>query len=212
MGLGRSVKHEWAMLRNLASSLIKNESIITTKARAKKTQALVENLITKAKKNYDKSLILADIFEPNVTIPKLYNVLKPRYQSRAGGYTRILNLEPRMNDKAPQVIMELVDNTQREMKLWYTAKIVARLELQNIAINPLTQKNVDKLLHNRENGEEKFREIVEICKKEFYSDPKSLENLPRMRNDKNTFKKRDHPYKIVPRPVKRNNATVFTSS
>ncbi|ODV96149.1 hypothetical protein PACTADRAFT_49549 [Pachysolen tannophilus NRRL Y-2460] len=216
MGLGRSVKHERALLRNLATSLIKHESIITTQAKAKLTQGLVENLITKAKKSVgpqsqEKLLQDArircgsDLFEHNITLPKLFDVLAPRYLERAGGYTRILKLESRIGDNAPQCILELVDNEDREIKYWLLAKTMARLELQKQPLNDLTKKNLDKLLkHKDEAGKQKFRDIVEICKKEFYANEESLENLPQLKENSNGFNRSllKDQIVMVPRPRK----------
>lgn len=204
MVLGRSVKHKNALLRNLATALIKHESIVTTEPKLKLTQRLVENLITKLKNNKSdiakaKIQVGAKLFEPNFTLPKVFETLVPRYENRDGGYTRILKLEPRLNDSASQCVLEFVDNKDRELKYWLMARLVARLELQELPINKLTQQNVEKITRTQEDRD-KFRETVEICKKTFYSDKSTLENLPRLENESNGFNKRLTNFKIVPRP------------
>lgn len=198
MVLGRSTKHVNSLLRNLATALIKHESIVTTEPKARMTQRLVENLITKLKTNKIE-LCKAKLFEHDVTIPKITEVLLSRYLDRQGGYTRILKLEPRLNDSASQCVLEFVDNKDREMKFWLVARLVARLELQGLELNELTRQNMEKLVRS-ELDEAKFRETVETCKKVFYSDPESLENLPRLTNETNGFNRRLSSIKIVPRP------------
>ncbi|CDK24283.1 unnamed protein product [Kuraishia capsulata CBS 1993] len=204
---GRNAQDVRLTLMNLCSSLIKHESIQTTAAKAKRTQRMIENLITKAKKTdnveYSLKKCKANLFEHSTTIPKLFNVIAPRYADRQGGYTRILKLENRFGDNAPQVILELVDNGEREMKFWLMAKVVARLELQGLPVNALTQKNVDALLMHR--SEEDFRKLVDICKKEFFNEPGSLDNLPRIEEDrpvKSVFHRNFQDYEIVPREAK----------
>ena len=63
-------------------------------------------------------------------------------------------------------VIELVDSNY-EIKLWYTAKTVARLELQGIELDDITELNIKKLTQYRVNGEQVFREAVETCKKNF---------------------------------------------
>lgn len=202
-------------MRNLVASLIENESVTTTAAKAKLAQGWVENLITKAKNakspseiSRAKVLVGADIYKQNETLPKIFDELVPRYGKRRGGYTRILKLEPRIGDNAPQVILELVDSSKREMKFWYIARVVARLELQGLELDSLTQKNVNSLLIHRENGEEVFRDAVKLCKERFYQDDESLvSNLPRIEGTKSGFHNEFLNYDVVPRPRKTNKKT-----
>ncbi|OWB67452.1 hypothetical protein B5S33_g2724 [[Candida] boidinii] len=215
MTLGRNAKQLRHTMRNLVASLIENESVTTTAAKAKIAQGWVENLITKAKNakspseiSRAKVLVGADIYKQNETLPKIFDELVPRYGKRRGGYTRILKLEPRIGDNAPQVILELVDSSKREMKFWYIARVVARLELQGLELDSLTQKNVRSLLIHRENGEEVFRDAVKLCKERFYQDDESLlSNLPRIEGTKSGFHREFLNYDVVPRPRKTNKKT-----
>jgi len=163
----------------LVTSLIEHESIVTTHAKAKEAQRLADKLISLTKKdNLEQAKRDAgeDLFKLKETIPKLFKDLRSRYSKREGGFTRVLRLEPRFGDRAEQSILELVDGP-KEMKLWLTARIVARLQLQDKPVDPLTQSNIDKLIQYRENGQQHFDELVERCKKEFYSDSKVLQEL-----------------------------------
>ncbi|ODV85679.1 hypothetical protein CANARDRAFT_27782 [[Candida] arabinofermentans NRRL YB-2248] len=219
MTLGRSAKALRHTMRNLASSLIQYESVTTTFAKAKMVQGLVENLITKTK-NADlkssevekllKIKLVGELYNQDITVPKMMNELRDRYSKRQGGYTRIIKLEPRIGDNAPQAIVELVDSSSREMKFWYIARVVARLELQGLPLDQLTKKNVESLLHHRVDGAKKFRDAVELSKKRWYMNENGkvikerLENLPRMKNDttKSGFHKEFTNYTVVPRPNK----------
>ena len=107
--LGGSPAHQKHMLANLAASLFTAERIHTTEARAKAVRPLAERLITKAKRGdvHSRRQVLAVIQDRDVA-HKLFSDIAPRYESREGGYTRILKIGPRQGDAAPMAILELV--------------------------------------------------------------------------------------------------------
>ena len=103
------------MSANLAASLIAAEAIETTEAKAKALRPYAEKLITKAKKASAGSnslhrhrQLVANLNGDLEMAQKLVDEIGPRYQSRPGGYTRILKLGPRQGDKAPMALIELV--------------------------------------------------------------------------------------------------------
>jgi large subunit ribosomal protein L17 len=108
--LSRNSPHRHAMLRNMAASLLRHETIRTTLPKAKELRRVVEPLITLAKTDSDahRRLALARLRDTAVVI-KLFDDLGPRFKSRAGGYTRILHMLPRPGDAAPMALMQLVD-------------------------------------------------------------------------------------------------------
>ena len=121
--LGRTSSQRKAMLRDLTTDLIINETIVTTEARAKEVRKTVEKMITLGKRGdlharrqaaaYVRNEIAEkDFNEETETFPtalqKLFNDLAKRYEGRNGGYTRILKVEPRRGDAAPMAIIELV--------------------------------------------------------------------------------------------------------
>lgn len=110
--LGRTPTHKWAMLRNMVTSLIEHERIVTTLPKAKELQSLAEKIITTAKKP-DKLHARRQankIVRTPEAQTKLVNVLGPRYEFRQGGYTRIMKLaKPRLGDKADMAVIEYVD-------------------------------------------------------------------------------------------------------
>ena len=107
--LGRPKDQRTALLRSLASEVIRHERIVTTGPKASEARRFVERLITHGKKGtlHHRRLALAQL--PNtVVIKKVFDDLAPRYSSRAGGYTRIIKLAPRKGDAAPMALIELV--------------------------------------------------------------------------------------------------------
>jgi large subunit ribosomal protein L17 len=98
------------MLRNMATSLLRHETIRTTVPKAKELRRVVEPLITLAKVDSlaKRRLALSRLRDVSV-VAKLFDDLGPRFKARAGGYTRILKMEPRPGDSADMALMQLVD-------------------------------------------------------------------------------------------------------
>ena len=108
--LGRKVGNRRALLMNLASQMIIHKRIKTTDAKAKELRMFIEPLITLAKKNdlHSRRMIIRKL--PKKAIVKtLYDEVAPVYVDRNGGYTRIIKLGYRDNDRAPVSIIEFVD-------------------------------------------------------------------------------------------------------
>ncbi len=108
--LGVDNKHRRSMRANLAISLIMNEKIETTEARAKETRKAVEKMITYGKNGslVSRRKALAFLMNNKEAVKKVFDELAPRYQDRNGGYTRILKLDERRGDDALMVILELI--------------------------------------------------------------------------------------------------------
>src|SRR5271169_4633534 len=108
--LSRNSPHRHAMLRNMATSLLRHETIRTTLPKAKELRRVVEPLITLGKTDTDANRRLAYSRLRDVAIvTKLFGDVGPRFKSRPGGYTRILRMVPRPGDAAPMALMQLVD-------------------------------------------------------------------------------------------------------
>ncbi len=107
--LGRPTDQRLALYRNLITDILRYEKINTTEAKAKEVQAQVEKLITKAKRGdlHSRRQCLAAVSDPTI-VEKLFTLIGPRYADRAGGYTRITKLGPRLGDAAPMAVIELV--------------------------------------------------------------------------------------------------------
>jgi len=102
------------MFKNMANSVIIHEQVVTTVEKAKEVRRTVDRLITLAKKGSDASRRLAfDRTRDNQVVKKLFDVLAPRYKTRAGGYTRVLKLvDRRWGDAAEMAVLELVDRAE----------------------------------------------------------------------------------------------------
>ena len=108
---GRPTSHTEAMFRNMCISIIEHEQIKTTLAKAKELRRVLEPLITKAKSGSDVSTrrYLISKLGSKLAIEKLFNVYAPKYQSRPGGYLRILKCGNRPGDAAPMAFVQMVD-------------------------------------------------------------------------------------------------------
>lgn len=114
--LNRNSSHRKAMFRNMATSLVEHEVIKTTVPKAKELRRVAEPLITLAKNDSVANRRLAfDRLRDKEAVGKLFSELGPRYQSRPGGYIRILKCGFRTGDKAPMAYVELVDRPQVEV-------------------------------------------------------------------------------------------------
>jgi len=101
------------MLRNMAASLLRHETIRTTVPKAKELRRVVEPLITLGKDDSDanRRRAFAQLRDAEVVV-KLFESLGPRFKARPGGYTRILRMEPRPGDAAPMALMQLLDQPE----------------------------------------------------------------------------------------------------
>jgi large subunit ribosomal protein L17 len=113
--LNRDSAHRKAMFRNMAVSLFRHEIIKTTLPKAKELRRTAEPLITMAKSDSvaKRRLAFSRLRDRDV-VTKLFNELGPRYESRPGGYLRILKCGFRPGDNAPMAIVELVDRPVAE--------------------------------------------------------------------------------------------------
>jgi len=127
--LSRNTPHRWAMLRNMAASLLRHETIRTTVPKAKELRRYVEPLITLGKTDSEanRRRAFAKLRDAAV-VTKLFDDLGPRFKARPGGYTRILHMANRVGDSAPMALMALVDRAaaQAEAKADASGKKPAR--------------------------------------------------------------------------------------
>ncbi len=113
--LNRTSSHRDAMFRNMANSLFRHELIKTTLPKAKELRRVAEPLITMAKTDsvHKRRLAFARLRDREV-VGKLFVELGPRYETRPGGYLRILKCGYRAGDAAPMAYVELVDRPVSE--------------------------------------------------------------------------------------------------
>ena len=108
--LQRTSAHRVALLRNMAAALIKHEQITTTLAKAKALRPYVEKLVTLGKRGglANRRLAMSRLMDKG-QLPKLFDVLAPRYAERGGGYTRVIKAGIRASDAAPMAVIEFVE-------------------------------------------------------------------------------------------------------
>ena len=108
--LSRKSQHRRALMSNLASALITHKKIKTTDAKAKELRRFVEPLVTFAKKGdlHSRRQVLKRI-PRKIIVKELFENIAPSFSNRNGGYTRIIKLGFRDNDRAPVSLVQFVD-------------------------------------------------------------------------------------------------------
>lgn len=108
--LGRTSSHRDAMFRNMVTSLLDQERIVTTVPKAKEARRVAERMITLGKRGdlHARRQAMAYIRSKDI-VAKLFDQLSSQYAERQGGYTRIIRTGTRLGDAAPMAILELVD-------------------------------------------------------------------------------------------------------
>lgn len=108
--LGRAPSHRNHMMRNMVTSFLQHGRITTTLTRAKELRRLAERMITLGKRaDLNSRRQALKTLQDRKVVGQLFEVLAPRFSQRAGGYTRIIRLNPRLGDNAPMCIIELVE-------------------------------------------------------------------------------------------------------
>ncbi len=116
--LGRSKDDRRALRKNLVKQLFEHERIQTTRIKAEAIRGMAERLITLAKlgnkageaKMVHARRLAAARLSDATAVKKLFDDIAPRFETRAGGYTRIIKTGPRRGDAADMVILELVQD------------------------------------------------------------------------------------------------------
>ncbi len=108
--IGRSSAHVRSLLANAVCSLIQHRRITTTLVRAKRMRMLADQVVTLGKDGglHARRLAIAKLHQP-ATVAILFDQVAPGFKERAGGYTRIIKLGPRIGDAAEMAILEFVE-------------------------------------------------------------------------------------------------------
>ena len=112
--LDRTTEHRTAMFRNMVTSLIRHEKIVTTTPKAKELKRIADKAITMAKRGtpHARRLLNRDISDVEVLV-KLFGPVAERFKTRPGGYTRIIRVGRRAGDNAEMAVIELVERDPR---------------------------------------------------------------------------------------------------
>ena len=108
--LGRETRIRRSILAGLTKNVIEYGYVVTTDARAKEVRKFVDKMITYGKNGtlISRRKALAFLHNDSKLVSKIFDELAPRYENRAGGYTRIIKLKERKGDDALEVRLELV--------------------------------------------------------------------------------------------------------
>ena len=112
--LNRTAAHRKALMRNLLKALLVREQIRTTDAKAKELRRHADRIVTLGKRGTVHARRLAYVYlGSRKLVKRLFDDVAPRFQSRAGGYTRVLKLGPRRGDAAPLSIIEFTEKREK---------------------------------------------------------------------------------------------------
>lgn len=113
--LGRTTSHRLAMVRNMVTSLLDHERIVTTTPKAKEVRKVADKMITLGKRGdlHARRQALSIVRDKSV-VAKLFSKLRDEYMDRNGGYTRIIQTGNRAGDAAPMAILELVNYKEED--------------------------------------------------------------------------------------------------
>ena len=111
--LNRTSSHRKALLKNMSQALIKHEQIITTLVKAKTLKPYFDKLVTIGKKGNlsARRQAISKVGDLKL-VEKLFSILAKRYETRNGGYSRVLKAGFRYGDSAPMAVIELVDRDE----------------------------------------------------------------------------------------------------
>ena len=136
--LNRTSEHRKALIKNMLNSLIKYEQITTTLPKAKVLRPEAEKIITIGKKNsLANTKRLVSKLQNIETVKKIRKTLSKRYETRKGGYTRIIKAGYRYGDNAPLAILEFVD---RDLQAKRVDRKKNKSEEKNKTIKPEEKK------------------------------------------------------------------------
>ncbi len=115
--LGRQTKHRGALFRNLVTSLLDQERIETTEAKAKEIRGFTDRMITLGKEGTLPARRRAlGFLRSKAVVSKLFSDVAARFKDRSGGYTRIVKTRRRIGDAAEMVAIELVSRPEPTAK------------------------------------------------------------------------------------------------
>ena len=111
--LNRTSSHRKALLKNMSQALIKHEQIVTTLVKAKTLKPYFDKLITIGKKGSlsARRQAISKVGDLKL-VDKLFSILAKRYETRNGGYSRVLKAGFRYGDAAPMAVIELIDRDE----------------------------------------------------------------------------------------------------
>ncbi len=149
--LGRNPSHRRAMLRNLVTSFLEHERLVTTLPKAKELRPIAEKMITLGKRDtlHARRQVSAYLLDESTT-KKVFDTIAPRFSDRPGGYSRIVRLGPRVGDGADVAVIELL-GSELEAKKAKEATVESEAETKASTEDSTESENTD----DEEDAEEK---------------------------------------------------------
>jgi len=135
--LNKTSEHRKALFKNMLNSLIKYEQIITTLPKAKELKPQIDKVITIGKNNIlsNKKRLFSKLQNKN-SVTKVFGELSKRYNSRKGGYSRVLKAGFRKGDDAPMAVIELVDRNPEAKKVDKPKKTTTKDKQKETQVEP----------------------------------------------------------------------------
>ncbi|MDP8213522.1 MAG: 50S ribosomal protein L17 [Candidatus Zapsychrus exili] len=171
--LNRKTSHRKATVRDIAKAAIIKQRISTTKAKAKEARKLVDKLITLGKKGTlaDKRRAFAILCDHKI-VSQLFTEIAPRFQTRKGGYTRIIPLANRRGDNAEMVYLELTE--KKEIVI-----VPKKKKKAAIATKPESSKTTDDKAKVEPKETEDAQEEIKEVKKDDSKNKDKPSSVPR---------------------------------
>lgn len=123
--------HRDSLLKNLLTSYIKHEQMVTTEAKAKALKSMFDKVVTRAKRNdLQARRMVGALVTDREALIKLFDVLVPKLSGRTSGYstTRML-IGERVGDSAKMMkismVLDMVEAPKEEKKTSAKRKAVS---------------------------------------------------------------------------------------
>lgn len=141
--LSRNTSHRRALLRNLVTSLLDHERLVTTLPKAKEVRPLAEKMITLGKRDslHARRQVQAYVLKEAIA-KKVFDTIAPRFADRNGGYSRIIRLGNRQGDGADMAIVELIGSELEAKKAQRAEKAAEKAKEKKV--ETATKEQTDK--------------------------------------------------------------------
>lgn len=157
--LNRTASHRKAMLSNMVTSLFRRERITTSRRKAKEARRVAERMISFAKKgDLASRRQAAKVVKDKKVLQKLFEDIGPRFEDRAGGYTRVLKMAPRPGDNTDMALLELLPKGAKKRSKKKSMKKYHKIEIPEDPVKVKEKKLKAEATKKKEKEEAKAAE------------------------------------------------------
>lgn len=157
--LNRTASHRKAMLSNMVTSLFRRERITTSRRKAKEARRVAERMISFAKKgDLASRRQAAKVVKDKKVLQKLFEDIGPRFEDRAGGYTRVLKMAPRPGDNTDMALLELLPKGAKKRSKKKSMKKYNKIEIPEDPVKVKEKKLKAEATKKKEEEEAKAAE------------------------------------------------------